>query len=245
MPTKQPLPAIEIGVPLQHIGIVLGAATCFFSITGAAMAIANVVFGHNSIYGLYPLFYLGHDSSIPSWYASITLLICSALLAVHARISRRAGERYAMHWLTLAVIFFLLSLDEVARIHETVGAAVGERASGYVGQMGGLLYYAWVIPGTIFVVIVGMMYIGFLRALPPTVRWGMVAAGAIFVGGAVGAEMYNARVDSMYGNNLHLQLGTVFEEFLEMAGIALFAHVLARYLAHRVQDVRLRLILGD
>jgi hypothetical protein len=56
--------------------------------------------------------------------------------------------------------------------------------------------------------------------------------------------MFNSQHASLHGTrNLRYQLGTVFEEFLEMAGIALFAHVLVRHLGDRAATVGVQIVL--
>ena len=46
------------------------------------------------------------------------LLLMAALLTVVARCERRIGGQDRRHWAGLAEIFYYLSLDEAAQIHE-------------------------------------------------------------------------------------------------------------------------------
>ena len=43
------------------------------------------------------------------------------LLAVVAVAKRQRNDRYSLHWSALSIILLLLSLDEVASIHEAIG----------------------------------------------------------------------------------------------------------------------------
>ena len=68
-----------------------------------------------------------NDASVGAWYSSLLLLFCSILLAIIAASKRRLGERYTFHWGFLSGIFLLMSVDEIARLHESFGSAL-ERA---------------------------------------------------------------------------------------------------------------------
>jgi hypothetical protein len=235
---------IPMRLSLRDLGLIMAGATLFFTAAGAAVAVARFAYGHDYILGMYALFNLGSDANVPAWYASLALLICSALLVLHAIASQHYRDGRTLHWWLLAAIFLLLSIDEVARLHETLGGLIGRRLVANFGNARGLFYYSWVIPGSVFASFVALMFIRFLLRLPPLVRYGMLTAGALFVGGALGVEMFNSQHASLHGTrNLRYQLGTVFEEFLEMAGIALFAHVLVRHLGDRAATVGVQIVL--
>jgi len=57
------------------------------------------------------LFDLDSEKTIPTWYASSTLLICSFLLWAIAIARERLRDRRALHWKGLAIIFLGLSID--------------------------------------------------------------------------------------------------------------------------------------
>src|SRR5215207_11522321 len=68
------------------------------------------------------IFDVGEERSIPTWFESMQFLLCSILLAVIAVAKKQRNDRYSLHWSVLSAIFLLLSLDEVASIHEAIGA---------------------------------------------------------------------------------------------------------------------------
>lgn len=195
--------------------------------------------GDTYLYGLVPLFNVGLESNIPTWYASATLLLCAGLLAFIAAARRRAGDRFARHWAVLAVIFAGLSLDEVATLHETLGDVLRLDVT---GNTHGLFFYSWTIAGALFVVVVGLAYLNFLRQLPGRTRWLVLLAAAAYVGGALGLEMFNGTLNEAAGTTqtVAYALGTHIEEFMEMLGVALFAYALADYAAQHVGPVTLR-----
>jgi hypothetical protein len=166
---------------------------------------------------LLQLFDLDLEQNLPTGYSTAVLALASLLLLLLAGRKRLEGDRWTRHWLALALGFGLLSLDEVAGLHETLNTA---------------LPFSWAIPGGIAAALVALLYLGFLRALPPRTRWGFVAAGALFLGGAVGVEFgteWYAQADLM--DTLAYNLWTAVEEGLEMTGVVLFIHTLMGYMA--------------
>jgi hypothetical protein len=212
----------------RKCGQVLVIAVLSLTIIGSAVQFSKYLLGRSYLLGLVPIFDLGTDNTIPTWYASITLLICSLLLAIISKAKSEDKDRFALHWEALSIIFLLLSIDEVARIHEVTGDTIGR----FTGKTHGLLYFAWVICGSAFVLILIPVYIKFLRHLPIKTMTLFILAGTVYVGGALGMEMVNARYADLYGfKNLTYQLMTAVEEFFEMSGIAIFIYALMSYIA--------------
>jgi len=119
---------------------------------------------------------------------------------------------YAGHWAALALIFLVLSLDEAASSHEAtiqpLRVTLGAR---------GIFYFAWVIPGLALVGLLGVIYWGFMRALPPPTRTRFVGAAGIYVAAALGMEMVGGYVVNYYGQkNITFALLAAAEETLEM-----------------------------
>lgn len=116
-----------------------------------------------------------------------------------------------------------MSLDEAIEIHEYLGWLVdGE----------GVFYFAWVIPAGAIVAALGLFYLPFLRRLPAGTRWRFVAAGAIYVGGALLMELpLGYWVEHHGDDNLGYGLIDWVEETMELAGLSLFAVAIARHRA--------------
>lgn len=160
------------------------------------------------------------------------LALASVLLATVA-CAVRASEipRYARRWLLLAAIFAYLSCDEMLRLHERMTGTALRPALDVLGfAPGGIFYYPWVIVYAPLVAIFVLAYFGFWRALPTKTRTLFLAAGAIFVGGAMGVEVFNAYHDEAPGRELLVVVGTHLEESLEMGGVIVFIYALATYI---------------
>lgn len=171
------------------------------------------------------LFWVNGDRDVWTWASAMIELICAILLAVIWASERRRDSRFARYWLGLAILFLAMSVDDVAAVHER-----SERALAWLPTTG-LFYFKWTLLAWPFVIVVGLVYLRFLLKLPGWVRWGIVLAGGLFVGGAVGMEMISSYIGYHQGESPLYQAHTLVEECVEQAGLIVFIHVLLRYLA--------------
>ncbi len=174
------------------------------------------------------------ERNIPTWYASSTLLLSAFILAIIAFAKKKEGARFVLHWTAMSFIFLYLSFDEAFEVHE--GWIIPLRT--YFGA-GGFFHFAWVIPAIAFVLIFVLAYLRFLIDLPVSTRRLFLIAGALFVGGALGLEMFQGYYLLNYGMyNTPFLIITTVEEFLEMLGIVVFIHALMSYMSS--ENVRIR-----
>jgi len=182
------------------------------------------------------LFYVDWEANIPTWYQSSTLLLCSMILAIIARGRRAQQDPYVWHWAALAIIFLALSIDEEAVIHEMAIKPLRQTF-----HMGGLLYYAWVVPGAAAVLVFAVVYLRFLWSLPSRTWLLFAVAGVVYVGGALGVEAISGLWAQRHGeeNLVYMMISTV-EELMEMIGIIVFIHALLDYAGRHVGNVILQ-----
>ena len=128
---------------------------------------------------------MDNEQNVPTLCSTLLLFISAILCAVIAHAHHRRRGSYVPHWVGLALIFSVLALDEFASIHERATL----RVRALLGFEGGLLRWAWVVPAGLAVVIVAIVYLRFLGHLPRSTRRGLLAAGILFVGGAIGFEV--------------------------------------------------------
>ncbi len=187
--------------------------------------IIRLYFNHDYVHGLIPLFNFDAEKNIPTLYSSFTIIICSILLLVIALTHKKRGSPYFL-WIGLAVIFLFLSIDEIASIHERLTDPVRETLNA-----SGLLYFAWVIPYGIALVLFIAFYLKFLFALPKKIMILFIISGSLFVSGAIGFELLGGRYSELYGrDNLVYSVFYTCEELLEMLGIAAFIYTLLSYI---------------
>lgn len=182
------------------------------------------------------LFNVDLERNIPTMYSASALLFCSILLAIIANAKKIAGNTYLRHWTGLSIIFLYLSLDEALIIHDKLIKPLRStfNASGF-------LYFTWVIPGAIFVLVCLLAFLKFLTHLPAQTRRLFLIAGLIFVTGALGVEMVGGYYSNLYGErNIGYAIITTIEELLEMLGIVAFIYALLSYMSFHITSVGLQ-----
>jgi hypothetical protein len=93
----------------------------------------------------------------------MALMLASMLAGFLALTSRKVANGNVIHWAGIWLLFLLLSLDEVAEIHEKISDRIQD-AFGFTG----FLSFSWVIPGAIAVAIVTSLYLRFVFRRPPS-----------------------------------------------------------------------------
>ncbi len=222
---------IPISSPRRVIQIIVIVVLCL-TLAGIVASFICGIHIHNNyllteaIESFVRLFTLHGEGNIPTWYASSTLLLCAILLASITIDKRMNNGRYVYHWGALSLIFLYLSVDEAAMLHEM---AIKPMRSLF--STSGLFYYAWIIPGSIAIFGFVLAYLTFLVHLPKKTRLLFIAAGAIYVVGAIGLESVSGlhiNADGTWG--ITYELITIFEELFEMLGIVIFIYTLLDYI---------------
>ena len=186
------------------------------------------------------LFKLDEENNLPTLYSGLALGFCSVLLMIISQMKKKAKSIYTKHWGYLSWIFLYLAIDEVSSIHEILN---GLRP---IFNAQGLLYFAWVIPAMILIVIFLLFFWRFIQSLPRKTRNLFVLAGTIFVGGAIGVEMLGGYYAGIYGeNSLMYSLISTTEEFLEMFGIVVFIYALMSYITNHMGVVNLQVCFNQ
>lgn len=166
------------------------------------------------------------ERNLPTWFSTM-ILLAGALLAWTT--SRSPGEqsgRWQRHWRLLAVVFVLLSIDELTMIHERLSAPVRELL-----DLSGPLYFGWYVVALPLLVLFVGYYARFLAALPADIRSGLLFSGALYVAGAIGMEMVGAALfdSAQTWDTWGYQVAAAVEELLEMVGAVAFLGTLATY----------------
>lgn len=221
---------LVISFSARRVALILGGISLYLSVHSIVGKAIEYELGTHSTYLIYQLvrlFNVNREASIPAWYSASLLLLCSVLLATIAHAKRRSGDRYIGHWTALAMLFLYLSADEAAEIHEKLTIPLQEALNSK-----GYFYFAWVIVGAVFVLVVGLAYLRFFWHLPPRSRAQFLLAGMVYVGGALVIESISAKVwYEKGGTSLTFSaIGTV-EELGEMLGLVIFVYALLCYMS--------------
>jgi len=224
--------------PARIVGILGVIAEVLVTISLAGQLI-RYVGGHDHVYGLLipseKLFNVDYEQNITTLF-SVFLLLCAAfLLGLISILKRQRRNPDCSKWMILTCGFIYLATDEGWSFHEMLIEPI-RKLLGHDSL--GVFFFAWVLPAMAGVVILALFFLRFLLRLPPSARWSFLGAGAIFLGGAIGAEMLGGRYAESHGyDNLTYQLITHLEESMEMAGIIVFIYALLRYLAEHYPRV--------
>lgn len=181
-------------------------------------------------------FDIGGDETVPTWFSSLLLLICTILLLLAARAERNQPYPATRHWQGLALIFLALSIDETAALHEWSSSLLATL------ELKGIFYYSWVLFGLGFVLLFCLAYSRFYWRLPQRLKIQFFLAAALYVGGALFVEMINARQEYLFGaQTLTYQAMTAVEELMEMCGILVFINALLGHLENRLSSLTVTL----
>lgn len=196
---------------------------------------SKYLWGYPMLKGFVPMFYVDYEATAPTWYSSSALGLAGAILAVIAVAKHQSRDRFRWHWMTLSVLFFGLSADEIAMLHELPIDPMRD-----MFQLGGALHYGWVIPGIAFVGIIGVLYLRFLLMLPARTRNFLIFSAILFVSGAIGVEMLSGMQADRFGEeNLDYALIVTIEEMLEMLGVVVLVRGLLDYIEREFANLRL------
>jgi len=193
------------------------------------------------LYGWPPphLFDLDSEGNIPALYSGLALLLCSFLLAAIS-FAERGQVLRCIAWAGLAFIFLFLGIDEWRTIHERLDGPVHDAL-----DTSGLLFFAWIIPYGIAVIILAMLYGRFIWGLPNRTRLLFVVAGSIFILGAIGFEALGGRHTELYGRTGAYMVYSTIEEVLEMLGVVVFAYALAFYISTELREHKFEVRRGN
>lgn len=202
----------------------LAVATAVFCAIGIMIVIAS---GYHESRGWLMAFDLDDEWNFPTIFSTLPLFAASAVLAAIAAERRRRRDPDFRYWIALAIIFCFFGIDELASIHNQARAIVPVTVS----HFGLDPRFRWVVAGIIFAFVVGIMFLRFVFRLPPRTRWGMIIAGIIYVGAAVGLEFVGGEWAERYTkDNWTYCAMFVTEETFEMVGAVMFLDVLLTYI---------------
>lgn len=176
---------------------------------------------------------LDSERGIGTLYAVVQLGLAATAAFVVGVVLRRHRRPWARHWFALGVLLVLVMVDEHAAQHERITPAIHHHWATH-----GFLYFAWTIPAAVLVLVLMGSFARFVVHLPRPVRGLVVGAAALFVAGALGLEALSGWfVDRDRAASVAYELTATFEEFLELAGVALLLYATCRHLVEDLPPV--------
>lgn len=188
-------------------------------------------------FGFRVKFDLDQEANIPTYFATMILLLAALLFAIIGMLKPSTKGAFARQWQGMGLIFFFLSLDEAAVLHER-----------FIGifqlflKPTGFFYFGWVILAIPLVIVTGIAYFRFFLHLPPKMKVLFVVSAFFYLAGAVGMEMVGGWFAEHYGENRPLyNVITTVEEIMEMTGIITLIYTLLLYVSQNFSELKLRI----
>lgn len=193
--------------------------------------------GRDELLGLISLTFVDDEQNFPTLFSALLWAfsaLCSAVVTVLAR--KRKGPD-VWRWAALSLGFLYIAFDEGLALHERLRVPLRALlGSGNLDRS----YLA--IRGLAVVLVLTLMFWGFLRRLPAKMRFTFLIAAFLFLGGAVGVDIIGMNYAEVHGdNNLTGAMIATVEESLEMAGVIVLIYGLLTYLAESYKEVRFQL----
>lgn len=218
----------------------LGAIAVLLVLASIGMQFSKFVLGHGGLKGLVRLFYIDAERNIPTYFSVLLMIFAALLLAVIALLNQKQRTPFASKWAVLSAGFLFMAFDEAFQVHEKLILPVRALLSGSLpdGTLG-IFYFAWVIPGGMLVLFLGLFFSRFLLHLPALARHRFLTAATLYLGGAIGVELIGGRyAESLVAENWTYSLIVTVEESLEMAGLVVFIWALLEYCAEHYREIR-------
>lgn len=168
------------------------------------------------------IFDLDTEEGFGTWFSAVLLLIAGRLLWLQRGALRQRGERRVLGWTVLAVGFHVLSVDEVAGVHEYLNHMLKSHDAGI----------RWTAIGGPLAAVVGLAFVPWLLRLPARTRALFIVGGVLYLGGAVLVERWTDVYED-WGklNTYEYHLWIALEEGLEMVGVIVFLRGLLEHMA--------------
>jgi hypothetical protein len=228
---------VNITISAKRLTSLFAGAVGLLILIHTVLQIMRFVSGDEQLMGLLAIFSLGSDLAIPAFYSAFAILVCSLLLLLIAVGETRRGSEHRVHWFGLSLIFLFLSIDEMLSFHERLIPVLRPAFDGYR-----FLYYGWVAPYAVAVIVFVVAYLRFLIRLPRNTAMLFVLAGSVYVGGAIGFEIIGGLQAAQHGTlNVPYVITQSIEEIMEMSGILVFLYALTSYAQQRFGVIELRL----
>lgn len=197
---------------------------------------SKYILGYDWLKGLVPLFDVGNEQNIPTYFSVLLLIFAAQLLAIITNFSWRKKKKSAVKWAILALGFSLMGFDEAFQVHEKLTPIFRAKMG---GTTFGLYYYAWVIPGLALVAFVGLFFMQFVLQLPAPTRLKFILAASCYISGAIGMELVGGHYAELRGiENWPYSLIVAIEEGLEITGLITFIWGLLEYCASNHVEIK-------
>jgi len=225
----------------RKVVVVLSAILILFVLANFAGNFIDMVAYDPKLFRYTKKLYLDRETSIPTYFASLLLLISAILFGFIARLKTKSNSPYKVHWIILSVIFLLMSVDETASLHEQLNKPMR-----LMFNQGGIFLFGWVIVAIPLVILFVVAFFRFFFHLPRKTKILFGLAGGLYVGGAIGFELVGAGYVSQYGKqNFTYIIIAMIEESMEVTGLVFLIYALLDYVSSTYDSKRFKLVISE
>lgn len=226
----------QISINPSSIARLFGAVAFFLVTASVGGQLITYLTGHDTVFGLIPLFDVNSEQNIPTYFSSFLLIFSSLLLLIIAIIERNRKYVDFSKWAILSLCFLYMAFDEALSFHEKL--TIPMRNLMDYDHLG-IFYWSWVIPGIAIVILFAIFFLRFFLRLNAKTRLNFLIAATLYIGGAIGLELIGGWYAEIHGqDNLTYNMLTSIEESLEMAGAIVFIWGLLTYMSENFKTVQ-------
>lgn len=231
----------RINLSARKITTVLAIILVVLVVIALTIQVLQGFFGIQHPSTIFLLFNFDEKTNFPTAFKLFGLSFSALLIYLVARAKKSVGDKYALHWKILSLVFVYLTLDEEAKIHQTISHLLSR-----VMNTSGIFTFPWVIIYLPLVVIFGLAYLKFFFHLPLRTRWLFLAAAIGYAGGSGGVELIKAQLASRIAmESVSYQLVALVSDTMECVGLIIFINALLHYLARYVNYIELDFLSGE
>ena len=191
---------------------------------------SKYVLGHGRLLGIIHQFDLNQEGNTVTFLSAALILIASLLLLLIAVSTKKKQGKFQNHWWFLSALFAYIAVDEAAELHERLSDPIKDTL-GIIGW----LYFAWVIPAFLILIVLAILFYRFYMHLPRQTQILFIIAGSMYLGGALLVEMIGGRFAFQHGmDNLTFGLLSTFEETMELLGMSIFIFALLKFIEQNI-----------
>lgn len=173
---------------------------------------------------------LDEENNIPTWYSSMILFASAILFGLITIWKNHTKDKFRYYWLALTLGFLVMSMDEVASIHERLVQPIDTTL-----KITYTNHFSWLLAGIPLVAILGILFLRFWMQLESSYKWLFLAAGGLYLSGVIGLELVDGIMLSKISEpNMGYAILTNFEEFLEIAGVTVLIYTLLHYIRDKI-----------
>lgn len=223
---------IRLG-PARVFRVLVLAVTVLVALNFVGVALGYHL--HGNPYA-YRVIHLDREVSVGTWFAQVNLLLVAALLGVIAAARRNARERWAAHWLVLALVALYASIDEGSTLHEQTTPLLRRVADWTQPAFGP----PWIVIGSVVSLVVLVVFLRFLLHLPARTRSLFLVGAGLTVAGAVALEVVSVEYAAWRPRGIRsygYQGLVALEEAVEKLGVCVLVYALLDYIRRQIPVV--------